>query len=583
MGIRIPDNDRASLSSSSTHRSLSIIISAALIGAILAGIAARLWIYFSQPPLWGDEVMLHMNLLRRSYASLAMPLEYGQLAPVLFLWIQKTAMSVLGLGELAARAVPLFSGVVMVALTAAIVARFASGQTALCAAALASMSPALIQYSNQAKQYIVEAAVTSALVWLCLAVIWKKCSYSGVLLLLAGSCAALLLSIPSAFVVGCAWASYALVCYRRGAPLRFQAAILCGAAASAALFAGMYFLVYSGTGKSAFMQRFWTPLYLSSQESAVDALSLIILTPIRTVFSFDDALPVVVATVALLMCGFGIFRMVSERKWAELILLAGPLCLAIAASAAGKWPIATRLMLFTAPLVLTIVCLGIDVLTRYFRGAGSYAVVCIVLLVFLLPALRYDFYIARHPAVTDNREMVRELVRQAGDDTVYIYSAGPNGALEWLLYSEDWQKPNWKRVDTWLEMAKHLEDSPRIPNWQVGASLIYQSGNRREVIGLDSGSYADATGYKGGPTHPGWAEREGTRILSGCPERVLVFAPHYRKAVLAELFAVLESRGAQLVNKREGLTRAFTFSVSECSEASGQAKASPFIPFVGRD
>jgi hypothetical protein len=428
------------------------------------------------------------------------------------------------------------------------------------AAALASMSPVLIQHSNQAKQYIVEAAATSLVLWLCVTVVWTKRSYGRVLLLLAGTVAVLLVSIPSVFVVACAWASCLLVSRRRGDPLPFQAALLAGAGLAAATFAGLYFLVYSGVGKSEFMQGFWRSVYLSSQDSVPEAARLAFVTLSRTVFSFDDTMPLIVSLLAGLLLAVALYRMVSERLWPELILITGPLLLIIAVSFAGKWPMATRLMLFASPLVLILVCRGMSVIAGAFSGAQRYLIICAMMAIFLLPALRYDFYLLRHPAVSDNREMVHELIRRADGEIVYIFSAGPNGALEWLYYSEDWQRPDWKRVDTWLEMARYLEDRPRKVDWNVGAKLAYTSHNRRELIGLDSGSYADGTGYRRGPTHHGWAEHEAARIVSGGPRRVFLFAPHYRKPPLDELFTVLEQKGLQLVEKCERKTRWFLFA-----------------------
>jgi hypothetical protein len=493
------------------------------------------------------------------------------MAPVLFLWLQKAAVSVSGAAELAVRIVPLVAGLAVIPLVAAVVAKCASDKAALCAAALASMSPALVQHSNQAKQYSVEAAATAMLVWFCVAVVWKKCSWAGLLMLLIATIVSLLISVPSIFVVACAWASFAVVCRMRRAPVRLQVPVVCGAALSGAAFAFLYFRVYSATGNGAFMQRFWNPLYLSSQKTLADAVWLATSSVIRPVFAFDETVPPAVAGVAALMVGFGVFHMIAGRMWPEIILFAGPVVLAITASLMGKWPLGTRLMLFSAPLVLIILSKGLDGLLPP-SGATRRIAVSVVLVVLLLPALRYDVYLIRHPAVTDNREMIRYVVGTAGADTVYIYSAGPNGALEWLLYSENWRQPDWRRIDAWLEFAKFLEDSPwnsvyKDAYGRVKPDLVYHTGTRREVIGVDSGAWGDATGYHGRAPSAGWADSEADRILSTRPRRVFIFAPHYRQPPVAELFASLQRRGMQLAGKREGVTRLYIFVAPDASPA----------------
>ena len=47
-------------------------------------------------PFWGDETYLNINFLRHGYLDLIGPLEYAQVAPLLFLWIQRTACLLLG-------------------------------------------------------------------------------------------------------------------------------------------------------------------------------------------------------------------------------------------------------------------------------------------------------------------------------------------------------------------------------------------------------------------------------------------------------------------------------------------------------
>ena len=56
-------------------------------------------------PLWGDEAYVAINLLTRDLAGLARPLEYFQIAPPGFLWIEWLAIHAFGTGE---RALPLF-------------------------------------------------------------------------------------------------------------------------------------------------------------------------------------------------------------------------------------------------------------------------------------------------------------------------------------------------------------------------------------------------------------------------------------------------------------------------------------------
>ena len=67
------------------------------------GIAVRLVRYFVNYPIWHDEAFLAVNFWDRGYLDLLRPLDYGQVAPWLFLAIERTAVTWLGYSEPALR------------------------------------------------------------------------------------------------------------------------------------------------------------------------------------------------------------------------------------------------------------------------------------------------------------------------------------------------------------------------------------------------------------------------------------------------------------------------------------------------
>ena len=78
---------------------------------LAVGVAARLIRYLLRFPLWGDEAMLAMNLLDRDYAGLMQPLDFHQVAPLLFLWCELTAVKLLGFNEWSLRLFPLLCSI----------------------------------------------------------------------------------------------------------------------------------------------------------------------------------------------------------------------------------------------------------------------------------------------------------------------------------------------------------------------------------------------------------------------------------------------------------------------------------------
>src|ERR1017187_4401120 len=82
----------------------------ALLAAITIGVAWRLVRYLAGFPIWGDEAMLLLNILERDYAGLTQHLRLGQVAPLFFLWLEKTALLALGASEWSLHLVPFLAG-----------------------------------------------------------------------------------------------------------------------------------------------------------------------------------------------------------------------------------------------------------------------------------------------------------------------------------------------------------------------------------------------------------------------------------------------------------------------------------------
>ncbi|HEX4634102.1 MAG TPA: hypothetical protein VH163_09725, partial [Gemmatimonadales bacterium] len=58
-----------------------------LVAILVIGAVARLVPYFRRPSLSIDEAMLSLSIASRSLAGLVHPLDYGQTAPPLYLWL----------------------------------------------------------------------------------------------------------------------------------------------------------------------------------------------------------------------------------------------------------------------------------------------------------------------------------------------------------------------------------------------------------------------------------------------------------------------------------------------------------------
>jgi hypothetical protein len=74
------------------------------------GLAIRVVRWLIPAAIWGDEAMLALNFYR-DYLGLTQHLDHGQVAPVLFLWAERLALTTLGSSEWSLRLLPLLASV----------------------------------------------------------------------------------------------------------------------------------------------------------------------------------------------------------------------------------------------------------------------------------------------------------------------------------------------------------------------------------------------------------------------------------------------------------------------------------------
>ena len=55
---------------------------------VLLGVMLRVVTFALNFPLWGDEAFVAANFISRGYLDLLRPLDYSQICPLLFLWLE---------------------------------------------------------------------------------------------------------------------------------------------------------------------------------------------------------------------------------------------------------------------------------------------------------------------------------------------------------------------------------------------------------------------------------------------------------------------------------------------------------------
>ena len=172
----------------------------AVLAFVALGVVLRVGHYLSNYPLWGDEAFLAINFLRRGYLDLLLPLDYGQICPILFLWAELTAVKLFGFSEMSLRLCPLICGVASVFLFRHVAVRLLKGPAVLMAVAIFAVSIHPIRHSADVKPYASDLLM--ALTFLAFAIEWfVSPERTGWLWTLAGFVPfALAASYPAVFV-----------------------------------------------------------------------------------------------------------------------------------------------------------------------------------------------------------------------------------------------------------------------------------------------------------------------------------------------------------------------------------------------
>ncbi len=538
----------------------------AAITAIGAGV--RLDIFLRQDSLWLDEARLALNLASRSFAGLAKPLAYDQSAPLLFLWIQKAIIDLWGTGEFAFRLFPLMAGIATIGVIYVVGRMLAGDLAGAIAALLAAVSPTMVKFSLDNKQYSVEALVTALLLAAYVAWLERPSRRRAHLLTWAGILA-VWLSAPAVFVL----ISLALahVVLRRHQPADANRDLIRAAAFWAVSFMAAYLLTYRNPSANPYMARYWHPAFLTPvgddlwvrYRTISDSVLWAILVgrgPLRDGTPGSTAFITSVTVLVLATLLAGALRAARWRSGMGGWLLTGSVFVAVAASLVGLYPLASRTMLFAAPLLYLLAGLGLDGMLRGTWGrvgivAGALGGAALI----GIPGTLVLREIDRTLSLEDVRTLVRRLRAERRPQDVTYVSAG--ALPTYAFYTTDWAAPDTARLGI-FERAGHA-GGPAFQNAgsrghaveaTEGQALTWQGREGFELVGIPTGIEANAIKIIGTTPDTGWTEHEATRIRDAMgvgDAWVLLSFMHRSELSLAE---ELQRRGARITMYPAGIT-----------------------------
>ncbi|MFE4107939.1 glycosyltransferase family 39 protein [Almyronema epifaneia] len=343
---------------------------------VLFGMAVRLAHYGSNRSLWIDESFLAANILNRSYGELLSRLDYEQVSPPLFLWLEKLCVQLLGNSEYSLRLLPLVASLVAMGLFYRLADRVSQGWVTPVAIALFAASPHVIYFAAEVKSYGVDIAIALVL-FLALWAAQSPLSRQKSLQLGSLGAVCIWLSYPSVFML----AAMESVTLLQVPPKQLKTvlrdrAVMYGLWLSS--FGAFYVLIIERT-KTDLVDN-WDSRFPNSWLDIgwiFDSLGRFFHEPLGFASYGDGA-----ALIAFGLGGVWLYRR-SHRLLAYLI---APLLVTLLAGYLHQYPFWERLVVFLVPFPLVLIAVGIVGLTAQLQrrryGVGWVGLLMLILLVF---------------------------------------------------------------------------------------------------------------------------------------------------------------------------------------------------------
>lgn len=385
---------------------------------VALGVGLRGYGYLRNPSLWIDEAMLALNVVHRTTPELLQPLDLNQGAPVGYLLLSKFTVKLFGDSEWALRLPSFLAGLVGLGLFIVLAYRTLPLAAARLAVILFALSPFLIGYSAEYKQYELDATIAVTLLL-----------GRGRFLAVAGA-VAVWFSHPAVFVlggIGLAILADAIARRDRTALLARCVMVACWTAS----FAACYWFVLRKLGLNSYLLDYWSGKFLPLPPTRPGDFAWIV----HHVLEFFERPGGFAATgfgaggVAAVCFFIGCLAL-AKSDWRLLTAIVAPLGLAMLASGLQKYPFAGRFLLFAVPAALILIAHGAMLLTERLgamRGAGV-----VVLGVLLVAPVAECWALVKQPLhAEDTREVIAHVRANWRDgDRVYVSS----GALPAFAY-----------------------------------------------------------------------------------------------------------------------------------------------------
>jgi hypothetical protein len=332
-------------------------IAAALV--IFFGVLLRVRQLTINLSLWLDESMLALNIVNRSFAGLAQPLDSDQGAPLGFLWTVKAFELVLGNREISLRLFTFLMACLSLVILWLVARQLIKPLGGIFALLILASSRYLVSYGVQVKQYAVDVTITLLLYLLGLWILQKSATKRDYFILAILGGLSIWMSHPAVFTL--AGIGLTLI-ISTALKKNWKSAVSYSLASAfwALNFGVLYLIQYRALGANSYLTGFWTeyfmPVNISAPLWAFDRLGGLFYNP----GGLSTAVPAALLMILFLAGAISFFQ--RDQRWVWMFALS--LVFTLAASSLSKYPFGGRMGMFAVPGLLICMGEGIELVSK---------------------------------------------------------------------------------------------------------------------------------------------------------------------------------------------------------------------------
>lgn len=347
---------------------------AVVTGLLLLGFLLRLRQYLTGRSLWSDEAMLALNIVNRNLIGLFKPLDYDQGAPIGFLFVEKLFSTLFGRNEYAMRFFPLVVGIASMWLFYRLLKQTNLRAGLFAALTLFILNPRLIYYSSEVKQYIVDTAITVALLVLAFRLFESQPQKGDFLQLALAGFIALWFSHPALFVLAGIGLALLIVYFQRRDSVSLRYILGMGLLWLITIRL-LYLLILKDLQHNAFVYEYWQGAFLPLPPwNHLDWFP----RSINENIGIQFGVPYAPYFVFILMLLGWIFLW--RRNQSQAITLGFIFIITLTASALQLYPVYERMILFLIPVGLLLMGETVDTLYQSLQEQKTLAIAATLIL-----------------------------------------------------------------------------------------------------------------------------------------------------------------------------------------------------------